>query len=123
MALGSLALWIAIPAGWLYVTRDLQPFGPRFLIVLVGCVSSMLGAGSLLYRLEAVYRRMTGTAAPEVAPPRWMRSAREQGRPSRSMTLLEIFLVVSAVIALVALVGWWAFLADSPNPSGPLQPL
>jgi len=39
------------------------------------------------------------------------------------LTLLEIFLVVSAVVAVVVLVAWWAFLADSPNPSGPLQPI
>ena len=44
-------------------------------------------------------------------------------RPGPRLTLLDAFLVASAVVALVALVGWWAFLADSPNPSGPLQPL
>jgi hypothetical protein len=123
MALGSLALWIAIPAGWLWVTRDLQPLGARFLIVIVGCVSTMLGAGIFLYRLEAVYARMTGTAEPELAPPRWLRPAGDAGRPRRRMTLLEIFLVVSALVALVTLVVWWVFLADSPNPSGPLQPI
>ena len=69
MALGSLALWIAIPAGWLWVTRDLQPLGARFLIVIVGCVSSMVGAGVFLFRLEAVYARMKGKAEPELAAP------------------------------------------------------
>jgi hypothetical protein len=39
------------------------------------------------------------------------------------MSLLAVFLVVSAIIAAVALVVWWALLADSSNPSGPLQPL
>ena len=123
MALGSLALWIAIPAGWLWVTRDLQPLGARFLIVIVGCVSSMLGAGVFLYRLEAVYVRMTGMAQPEPAPPGWLRTVGDAGLSRRRLTLLEIFLVVSALVALLALVVWWAFLADSPNPSGPLQPL
>jgi hypothetical protein len=32
-------------------------------------------------------------------------------------------LIASAVVALILLVLWWAFLADNPNPSGPLQPL
>ena len=25
MAVGSLALWTAIPAGWMWVTRDMEP--------------------------------------------------------------------------------------------------
>jgi hypothetical protein len=122
MLLGSLALWIAIPVGWLWVTRHMQPLGARFLIVIVGCVSTMLGAGVFLYRLEAVYARMTGTAEPELAPPGWLRSVGDSGL-RRRMTLLEIFLVGSALVALVTLVVWWVFLADSPNPSGPLQPI
>ena len=123
MALGSLALWIAIPAGWLWVTRDLQPLGARFLIVIVGCVSSMVGAGVFLFRLEAVYARTKGMAEPELAAPGWLRSVGDARRPRRRATLLEIFLVLSALAALVVLVLWWAFLADSPNPSGPLQPI
>jgi hypothetical protein len=123
MALGSLALWIAIPVGWLWVTRHMQPLGARFLIVIVGCVGTMLGVGVFLYRLEAIHARMTGTAEPELASPGWLRSVGDAGRPSRRLTLLEIFLVGSALVALVTLVVWWVFLADSPNPSGPLQPI
>jgi hypothetical protein len=37
--------------------------------------------------------------------------------------LLELMLVISGVVALVALVVWWAFIADAANPSGPLQPV
>ncbi len=32
-------------------------------------------------------------------------------------------LVISALIALVGLVLWWFFIADTANPSGPLQPI
>jgi hypothetical protein len=101
MALGSLAVWIAIPVGWLWVTRDLQSPGARFLIVLFCCPITMLSAAALLYRLEAAY----------------------EPRSRRPLSLVETFLVVSALIALVALVGWWFFFADTPNPSGPLQPV
>jgi hypothetical protein len=123
MALGSLALWIAIPVAWLWVTRDLEPVATRFLIVIGGCVITMAGAGTLLFRLEDVYARVTGTADPVLERPKYLRTAAEERRARRQLTLLETFLVISAVIALVALVAWWAFLADSPNPSGPLQPL
>jgi hypothetical protein len=65
----------------------------------------MLGATVFLYRLEAVYVRVMGTAEPELATPGWPRSVGDPGRPRR-LTLLEIFLVVSALIALVTLVVW-----------------
>jgi hypothetical protein len=101
MALGSLALWTAIPAGWMYATREMEPAGARFVLTIFGCVASMIGAGSLLYRLEAAYFGTRGTR----------------------VGLLDRFMVASAVLALLALVVWWVVLADSPNPSGPLQPL
>jgi hypothetical protein len=123
MALGSLALWIALPAAWLWVTRDLQSFATRFLVVIAGCVITMASAGALLYRLEALYARMAGKAAPVAEHPAYLRTVADERRPGRRLTLLEIFLVVSGLIALVSLVVWWALLADSPNPSGPLQPL
>ena len=123
MALGSLALWIAIPAAWLWVTRNLDSFGSRFLIVIAGCTITMAGAGSLLYRLEAVYVRMSGKVVPAAEHPAYLRTAAQDRRPRRPLTLLEVFLVVSGLVALVSLVMWWVLLADSPNPSGPLQPL
>ena len=123
MALGSLVLWIGIPVGWLFLTRGLEDAGTRFLITIVGCVLTMAGAGWLLYRLEAVYARTVGIPDRESGPPSWMRRNREAGAARAPMSLLELLLVASAVVAAMALVVWWALFADSPNPSGPLQPL
>ena len=122
MAIGSLAMWTAVPAGWLVVVRNLQPAGTRYVIAIVGCLATMVGTGVLLYRLEAVYVARKGTAG-DPAPPSWLRTVNDQGAAARRMSLLDVFLVVSAVIAMIALVAWWALLADNPNPSGPLQPL
>jgi hypothetical protein len=125
MALGSLALWTAVPATWLLLTRNLEPDTMRYVIAIAGCAITMLGAGILLYRLEAVYARarMTDTAGRARVRSVWLRSVGDEGGPRRPLTLLEIFLVVSAVVALVGLVGWWVFFAHSANPSGPLQPV
>jgi hypothetical protein len=123
MALGSLALWTAVPAAWLWLTRDLEPDGTRYFIVITGCAITMPIGAALLYRLEAIYAEITGAARGRVpARSAWLRSVSDERRPRGRLTLLEIFLVVSAVIALVALVGWWAFLADTSNPSGPTAP-
>ena len=42
MAVGSLALWTLIPAGWMYVTREIEPAGARFVLTIFGCVASMV---------------------------------------------------------------------------------
>ncbi|MGH2984240.1 MAG: hypothetical protein ACRDK5_08310 [Solirubrobacterales bacterium] len=100
----------------------MQPDATRYLTVIAGCAITMLVAAGFLYRVEAVYARMTGTASRLLAHSGWLRSVSDERRSRRRLTLLEIFMVVSAVVALVALVGWWAFLADSTNPSGPTAP-
>ena len=123
MAVGSLALWTLIPAGWMYVTREIEPAGARFVLTIFGCVASMAGAGSLLYRLESVYFRASGTVAPDPARPSFLRTVSDDRAIRPRLGLLDTFMAASAVVALLALVLWWALLADSPNPSGPLQPL
>ena len=123
MAVGSLALWTLIPAGWMYVTREIEPAGARFVLTIFGCVASMVGAGSLLYRLESVYFRASGTVAPDPARPSFLRTVGDTRAVRPRLGLLDTFMAASAVVALLALLLWWALLADSPNPSGPLQPL
>jgi hypothetical protein len=106
IVVGSLAFWTVVPIGWLYVTAGfITHGGARFVIAMFGCPLSMALVYVALSRVEA-HRVALG------APPQ---------RGSRS--LLEVMLVVSAVIALVGLVLWWAFLADTVDPSGPLQPI
>ncbi len=121
LAIGSLAIWTAIPAGWMWVTREIDG-GVRFLIVIAGCIASMSGAAFLLYRLEDALDRDADGTDREPAPPSWLRPA-SGGQRARALGLLDVLLVVSALIAAVALIVWWAFFADSTNPSGPLQPL
>jgi hypothetical protein len=101
---GSLAVWTAVPVGWLYLTGDLvSGAGARFVLVMFGCPLTMALVGVLLSRVEAHRRGLSPAGEP------W--------------SLLEVALVASAVLALVGLVLWWTLLADSPNPSGPLNPL
>src|SRR5687767_4853480 len=122
MAIGSLALWIAVPAAWLWATRDFESGGARFLVALPGCVLTLVAVGWLLCRLEAVYARLSGQPAEEPGPPSWLRMSKNAG-VRRRVSLLDALLMASALAALISLVIWWALLADSPNPSGPLQPL
>ena len=101
---GSLALWTVVPIAWLYLTSSLAP-GPRFVLVIFGLPLTMALSFMLLSWIDSHRRQLSGRP--------------EEGGPS----LLEVTLVVSGFVALVALVVWWFFVANTADPSGPLQPV
>jgi hypothetical protein len=114
---GGLALWTLIPYSWLQLTGGLSP-GARFVLVILGLPLTMALAFVLLIRIDAHRQRLMAEhqcCSTDVIG----ESSTGDGRSS----LLEVTLVASAIIALVGLVLWWAFIADSPDPSGPLQPI
>jgi uncharacterized membrane protein len=114
---GGLALWTLLPYAWLQLTGGLSP-GARFVLVILGLPLTMALAFALLVRVDAHRQGMRVEHQSRSSDVIDQRSAGD-GRSS----LLEVTLVASAIIALTGLVLWWAFLADSPDPSGPLQPI
>jgi hypothetical protein len=114
---GGLALWTLIPYSWLQLTGGLSP-GARFVLVILGLPLTMVLAFVFLIRVDA-HRQ-------ELLPEHQRGSTDvidESSAGAGRSSLLEVTLVASAIIALIGLVMWWAFLADSPDPSGPLQPI
>ena len=104
---GSLALWTAVPIGWLHLTGTLMlDGGTRFVLVLFGIPVTMILFLTALSRIEG-YRR----------------SLDPEESDGSGVGLLEVMLVASAVIALIALITWWSFIPDGADPSGPLQPI
>ena len=114
---GGLALWTLIPYFWLQLTGGLSP-GARFVLVILGLPLTMALAFVVLIRVDA-HRQDLRAEHQHGSTDGVDGSSSGDGRSS----LLEVTLVASAIIALIALVVWWAFLADSPDPSGPLQPI
>jgi hypothetical protein len=114
---GGLALWTVIPYSWLQLTGGLSP-GARFVLVILGLPLTMVLAFVLLIRVDA-HRQHLRAEHQQGSTDVIDGSSAGDGRSS----LLEVTLVASAIIALIGLVMWWAFLADSPDPSGPLQPI
>ena len=100
---GSLALWTVVPIAWLYLTSGLAP-GARFVLVIFGLPLTMGLTFMLLSSIDA-RRRQVGASEDE------------------GSSLLEVMLVVSGVVALVGLVAWWFLIANTADPSGPLQPV
>jgi hypothetical protein len=100
LGIGSLALWTVVPLGWVSLGAELGDGDPfrTYAVAIVGAPPTMLALGIGLRQVEAMYMRVLG-------------------RPSRSV--LEPMLVLWAIVAVVALVVWWA-VGDPIEPSGPL---
>lgn len=100
MAVGSLVLWTVIPAAWLRIAAalsDARPVG--YVIALFGAPATMLAWGRGLFGISCAYARLRGA------------DERERG----SHSLLELMIVVSAALGLLAFAAWFFFLAGSPT--------
>src|SRR3954464_8517734 len=80
MAAGSVFLWIGIPVGWLYLASRMvdtsQPTLGPYLLVIFGIPVTMVIVGKLLFRLDGVYRNLTGQASEVEFRAPWLKSMR-----------------------------------------------
>jgi hypothetical protein len=110
MAIGSLVLWTAVPAGCLWLAGELtDEIGTHFLIALPLTVVCVGLFAALLFRVNHLYLRITGAL---IQLPEDEEDDEEEPRLPRGP--LEPMLVGSLVIALAALVVWFFFLAEDP---------
>jgi hypothetical protein len=122
MALGSVMLWIGSPIGWLWLASQMQKdsqaagFGP-YLVVLAGIVVTAVVLAKVLQRLNQVYGVVAGHDEPVRVVLPWHRGLRgeNEGRPPR--TVLDVVMVISVAIGVVALTIWFFFFAGSSLPT------
>jgi hypothetical protein len=99
----SLALWIGVPAGWLWIGSQIQgstgSVGTAIAVMLVGAIVSIVALAWVLGRLNRMHEHL-----------RAARGVEPSGPP-----LLEVVLVVTAAIALVGFAIWFFILAG-PGP-------
>jgi nitrogen fixation-related uncharacterized protein len=121
MALGSVSLWLVIPVAWIYlassIVKTTQPTLGPYVLILVGVPVSMFIVGKLLYRLNGVYERLTGQEAEVQVQLPWHRSMRGERAPQRRTTVLELVMMISVSVALVAFGIWFFFFAGSSLPN------
>jgi hypothetical protein len=120
MVVGSIALWIAIPIGWLWLGSQLQEssnptLGP-ILLVLAGIPISMVIVAKGLSRLNRKYAEVTGTGGDVRFRAPWMRSMRGERSHTRPRTVLDVVMVISVSLALLAMLVWFALFAGNPLP-------
>ena len=104
MFVGSLVLWVGVPAGWLWIGSQLQ--ASNSMATAVG--SMMIG---MLLTIAAVVAGLAWLSRKHAE----LQEAR--GVPESETTALELVLVVSAVVAVVGFFVWFfGFSGTSPIP-------
>jgi len=120
MLLAALALWTAIPVGWIWIgskiaTTQFPAEGP-YAVVAIGILATIVLDAWLIGRLNALYVRVTGTNRLGPMRPSWLKSMRDTGSAAGTTTVVEAVMVASAMLAGLVLDLWFFLLAGSPLP-------
>lgn len=121
MLFAALALWTAIPVGWIFIASkvaDTQfPAAGPYALVAIGILVTIVLDAWLIGRLNALYMRVTGTDRLAPMRPTWLKSMRDTGGAGGSTTVVEAVLMGSVMLAGLVFVAWFFLLAGSPLPS------
>ncbi|HLM49156.1 MAG TPA: hypothetical protein VK279_01310 [Solirubrobacteraceae bacterium] len=122
MVLGALCIWTASPAAWLWVASQMEGGGPPTMeaiaVVVIGVGLTTLALGKLLAVLDARHRALYRRRRTIRIHLPWLRSmrgerVRETG-PSVELTVLDVILVASVIIAVALYNVWFLFESGSP---------
>jgi hypothetical protein len=121
MAIGSVVMWIGIPAAWVFLAAQVshtgQPTLGPLLMVFFGAPLTMLPAAKVLGRLDRRHQELTGTVDERRRPAPWHQSMRDARVDEGPGSVLAVVMVVSVAIAFAALAVWFFFFAGSSLPS------
>jgi hypothetical protein len=120
MAVGSIAMWVVVPVGLVYLASQLQSgsnpsLGP-YVVVIIGLPVGMVIIGKLLGRLDRYYHKVTGTERDVRVQVPWMRSMRGERESGRPFRMLNVVMVVSVGLAGICFGLWFFLLAGSSLP-------
>jgi hypothetical protein len=121
MLLAALALWTAIPVGWIWIGSQVAstqfPAEGPYAIVAVGIVLTILFDSWLIGRLNALYVHVTGTNRLTPMRPTWLKSMRDTGDDAGTTSVVEAVMMGSVLLACAVFVAWFFLLAGSPLPN------
>ena len=105
LALGSLLLWIAVPAGWLWITSKIAHSAASHIVIgIAGMPIPIIFFGSMLAWLNGLYLRVTGAVRYD-----------DEGEPYPVRGPLEPLLVGSLALAVVVMGVWFFVFASNPS--------
>ena len=119
MAIGSVVMWIGVPAALIYVASKLADspnprMGP-YLLVLLGLPVGMAIVGKALGALNRAHIRLTG-AEVDAYRPGWTRSMRGERAVARRGGVLDRVMIISVAVAAIAFAVWFFGFAGSSLP-------
>jgi len=114
MALGSIAMWVGVPAGWLWVAGQITSVPAQHIMLsILGVPLAIIIWARGLFWLNRLHMRVT--------MPRLMREIEEaDDEDEESRTIrgpLEPMMVGSLAVAIVAMAVWFFFFAEGPPPT------
>jgi hypothetical protein len=117
LAAGSLALWIVVPAGWLWLASKLTDSGgSHFIAGMLGTPIAVALFRFVLVWINRLYLRVVWSSPPE---PAFDEDGDDGEEPRVTRGPLEPLLIVSFVIAATALSVWFLVLAEGDPGMGP----
>jgi len=120
MALGSVFLWIVVPIGWLWIashsTDTSAPTLGPYLLVIFAIPITMFVVGKLLFRTNTLYERVTGRDRHVRVQLPWHKSLRDSADSGRPTTVLDVVMITSVGVALVAFAIWFFLFAHASMP-------
>jgi hypothetical protein len=121
MVLGGLMLWFGNPVLWLWIGSQMSEnqrasMGP-YAVVAIGIIVSTILVSLGMARIHRRYQEVSGhTPTVRVRLP-WMRSVRGEEDSRPEVTVLDVVVVTTALLGLMAALVWFLALAGSPLPS------
>jgi hypothetical protein len=126
MIVGSLSMWIANPALWLWITAHLQEgtqpqMGP-YALMLIGIILTCVLIGKGISIVHRHYERITGkTPTIHLILPwrRSLRGGRSKKRETdgrRPVNALDVIMVASVLLSIATFTTW--FIIVKPTPPG-----
>lgn len=115
MLLGGLFMWAGSPYLWLRVTaanadsQNLSMGQVLFILVAIGVTGFVMV--KILAWLNSVYTRVTGGEDEVVIRMPWTQSMRDGRTTGRVTTILDVVMVISVSLALLAAAVWFFFFA------------
>jgi hypothetical protein len=110
MALGSFAMWVGVPAGWLWVAGQITSDQAQHITLsVIGVPLAIIVWARGLFWLNRLHMRIT--------MPRLMREIEEAPEDEEPRVIrgpLEPLMVGSLVVALIAMIVWFFFFAQTP---------
>jgi hypothetical protein len=121
MVLGGLMLWFGNPVIWLWIGSQMSEsqrasMGP-YAVVALGILASTIFVAWGLAQVHRRYQEVSGHVPTVRVRLPWMRSLRGESDSRPEVTVLDVVVILTAMLGLLAALVWFIALAGSPLPS------